>query len=253
MLALQRMKFWVDFKYLWLEQMMEIRVAWYWYLLFSLVIPLAMVFGFARFGRGLTDQSSLIYIISGSAIFAVVNDGLYAMAIRLGSMKKEGILVYYASLPISRVAFAGAIMFSRLVVLLPGMLCPILLGSAIYGIKLELNPWIVVLLPLTALSMSVMGMVIGLAVDNLEMTNWIVTSVLFLVVMAAPVFIPITALPLPLQFLSYAFPPTYAADALRRLLLGDVNLAFYLDMAMLALMVVVSFFVFKRWSFWRLR
>src|SRR5581483_10534185 len=222
MLALQRMKFWVDFKYLWLEQMMEIRVAWYWYLLFSLVIPLAMVFGFARFGRGLTDQSSLIYIISGSAIFAVVNDGLYAMAIRLGSMKKEGILVYYASLPISRVAFAGAIMFSRLVVLLPGMLCPILLGSAIYGI-------------------------------NLEMTNWIVTSVLFLVVMAAPVFIPITALPLPLQFLSYAFPPTYAADALRRLLLGDVNLAFYLDMAMLALMVVVSFFVFKRWSFWRLR
>jgi ABC-type taurine transport system ATPase subunit len=84
-------------------------------------------------------------------------------------------------------------------------------------------------------------------------TTCVVTSVLFLVVMAAPVFIPITALPLPLQFLSYAFSPTYAADALRRLLLGDVNLSFYLDMGMLALMGVVSFYLFKRWSFWRLQ
>ena len=253
MIASQRLKFWVDLKYLWLEQMMEIKVSWYWYLLFSLVIPLAMVFGFARFGRGLTDQTSLIYIISGSAIFAVVNDGLYAMAMRLGAMKKEGMLVYYASLPINKVAFVMAIMTSRLLILLPGMIFPILAGSIIYNVHLQLSPWIFVLLPLTALSMSIVGMAVGLMVDNLELTNWIVTSVLFLVVMAAPVFIPISALPVPIQFLSYAFPPSYAADALRRLFVGDMGTTFYLDLAILTLMVAASFYIFRRWSFWRLR
>ena len=83
-------KFCVDLKYLWLEQMLEIRTIWYWYLIFSLVLPLAMVFGFTRIGSGLTDTNSLIFIISGSAIFSVANDGLYTMAVRIGSMKKEG-------------------------------------------------------------------------------------------------------------------------------------------------------------------
>src|SRR5882724_3254019 len=96
-------KFAIDLKYLWLEQMLEIRTIWYWYLIFSLVLPLAMVFGFTRIGSGLTDTNSLIYIISGSAIFSVANDGLYTMAVRIGSMKKEGMLLYYASLPINKV------------------------------------------------------------------------------------------------------------------------------------------------------
>src|ERR1043165_3857626 len=129
-------KFAVDLKYLWLEQMLEIRTIWYWYFIFSLFLPIAMVFGFARIGSGLTDANSLIYIISGSAIFSVANDGLYTMAIRIGSMKKEGMLLYYASLPINKVAFVTAIMVSRLRVTLPGMVAPILFGSLIYKVNL---------------------------------------------------------------------------------------------------------------------
>src|SRR4051794_24558401 len=82
-------KFLVDLKFLWLEQILEIRATWYWLLTFSLVLPLAMVFGFARIGGMTPDRARLLYVISGAAIFAATNDGLYGLAVRIGSMKQS--------------------------------------------------------------------------------------------------------------------------------------------------------------------
>lgn len=244
-------KFGVDLKYLWLEQMLEIRTTWYWYFVFALVLPLAMVFGFSRFGSGLTDTNSLIYIISGAAIFSVANDGIYTMAVRIGSMKKEGMLLYYASLPINKVAFVMAIMLSRLIITLPGMIAPMLFGSLIYKVDLNFSLWIVLLLPLTALSLSAIGMALGSIVNSLEMIQIIVNLLLFILIMAAPVFIPWQSLPLPLKLLGYLLPPSYAADALRHVLSGTIDVSFYIDIAVLSLMTLVSFVILNRWLNWR--
>ncbi len=233
--------------------MLEIRTIWYWYFVFSLFLPLAMVFGFARMGSGLTDHASLIYIISGSAIFSVANDGLYTVAIRIGSMKKEGMLLYYASLPISKIAFVIAIVLARLVVTLPGMLAPLAFGSIVYHVDLDFNLWIVLLLPLVALAMSSIGMALGSFINSLEMIQIVVNMLLFMLVMAAPVFIPVQALPLPLQILGYLLPPTYAADALRHALTGDIGTAFYTDIAVLSVMIIISFYILNRWLRWRLK
>lgn len=245
-------KFGVDLKYLWLEQMLEIRTIWYWYFIFSLVLPLAMVFGFTRIGSGLTDVNSLIYIISGSAIFSVANDGLYTMAIRIGSMKKEGMLLYYASLPINKVAFVTAIMVSRLSVTLPGMIAPMLFGSLIYKVDLHFSVWIVLLLPLTALALSAIGMALGSLLNSLEMIQIIVNLLLFVLIMAAPVFIPWEALPVPFKLLGYLLPPSYAADALRRVLSGAIDVGFYIDIAILSFMTLISFVILNRWLNWRI-
>src|SRR5262249_2537685 len=78
----------VDFKFLLLEQLLEIRVTWYWHVMFALIMPMALVFGFGRIGSGLKDTASLLYIISGAAIFSVANDGLHVMATRIGVMRK---------------------------------------------------------------------------------------------------------------------------------------------------------------------
>ena len=232
--------------------MLEIRTIWYWYFIFSFFLPLAMVFGFTRMGSGLTDNASLIYVISGSAIFSVANDGLYSVAVRIGSMKKEGMLLYYASLPISKIAFVIATVLARMVVTLPGMLVPLVFGSAVYHVQLEFNLWIVLLLPLMALAMCSIGMALGSFINSLEMIQIIVNLLLFMLVMAAPVFIPMQALPLPLQILGYLLPPTYAADALRHALNGTIGTAFYIDLVILIAMIIASFYVLNRWLRWRL-
>jgi ABC-2 type transport system permease protein len=243
----------VDLKYLWLEQMLEIRTIWYWYFVFSFFLPLAMVFGFTRMGTGLSDHTCLLYVISGSAIFSVANDGLYSVAVRIGSMKKEGMLLYYASLPISKVAFVIATVLARMVVTLPGMLVPLVFGSVVYHVQLEFNLWIVLLLPLMALAMCAIGMALGSFISSLEMIQIIVNLLLFMLVMAAPVFIPMQALPVPLQILGYLLPPTYAADALRHALSGTIGTAFYIDLMILIAMIVASFYILNRWLRWQLK
>lgn len=246
-------KFGVDLKYLWLEQMLEIRTTWYWYAIFSLFLPLSMVFGFARMGSGLTDANSLIFIISGAAVFSVANDGLYTMAVRIGTMKKEGMLLYYASLPISKAAFVTAIILSRLAVTLPGMVAPMVFGALLYKVNLHFSLWIVVLLPLSALSLSAIGMAIGSFINSLEMIQVIVNLLLFVLIMAAPVFIPWQALPLPLQLLGCLLPPSYAADALRHVLAGMIDGAFYVDVAVLVGMTLLGVVILNRWMNWRIR
>ncbi len=251
--AAKPQKFLVDLKYLFLEQILEIRATWYWLLIFSLVLPLAMVFGFARIGGMTLDRTRLLYVISGSAIFAATNDGLYGLAVRIGSMKQSGRLVYYMSLPISKVAFVIAVVLARLMLTLPGMIAPILFGAWLYGINLEFNLWIVLVLPLTALTMSAAGMALGSLLDELELIQIIVNLLLFVLITMAPVFTPVDALPVPLQLLGYCLPPTYAADAMRHILNGEITPAFYNDLAVLALMAGISFVILSRWLRWRLK
>ena len=246
-------QFFRDLKYLWLEQVSEVWASWYWYVILSLLAPLGLMFGFTRVGSGLTDRTSLIYILSGSAIFAVGSDSLASMAQRMGMMKKEGMLTYYASLPINKVAFVTALMLSRLVVTLPGMLIPILLGAWLNNIQIQFNVWIFLLLPLTGLALSAVGIMIGSLLDNMELVNIIVSVVLFMLLMAGPVFIPMASLPLPLQWLSYFFPPTYAADALRHALDGVFDSAFYIDIGVLVLMTIGSLYVLTRWMRWGMK
>ena len=246
-------KFFVDLKFLWLEQMMEVRFIWYWYFFFSLSLPAAMVFGFTRFGSGLDDQLSLIYIVSGAAVFGAVSEGLTTMAIRIGSMRKEGMMIYYASLPISRTAFILALILSRLTITLPGMVAPLIVGAVLYDVNLQINFWVITLLPLTALALSVLGMVAGSIMDSMEMIQMLVNGLLFIMVVAAPVFIPMEALPLPFQLLGLLLPPTYAAAALRSALEATYDTVFYLNVAVLVSFTVLGFLAITRWLRWRLK
>src|ERR1700685_1342521 len=99
--------------------MAKVPAAWYFYAVFSIIMPLAMVFGFTRMGRGLTDHDSLLYVTSGAMVFVLTTEGLITMAVRMATMRNTGALTYYSSLPVSRTAFVLALLFSRLVIVVP--------------------------------------------------------------------------------------------------------------------------------------
>jgi ABC-2 type transport system permease protein len=246
-------KYWIDFKYLWLEQLLEVRTMWYWFFIFSLFMPFSMVFGFSRIGSGLNDRESLLYIISGAAIFAVTTEGILTMSQKFGEMKKMGMIVYYASLPISKSAFIMAAILVRMLVILPGMLLPIIAGPLLYNMNFSFSPWVLILLPLTGLTLSAIGMVIGTLVNSLELIGVIGNILIFILLFAAPIFIPAQALPLPLQLFAYLIPPTYAAEALRQALGGNIEPSFYLNVGILVLMTVASLAAISRWLRWQLK
>jgi ABC-2 type transport system permease protein len=246
-------KFLVDVWYIWLEQMLEVRASWYFFLVFSLVLPLSMVFGFGKFGGAAHDRDGLLYIISGAAVFAVTNENIVMLAGRIGAMKRDGRLLYYAALPIYKLAFLAAIVGARLVLTLPSTLITLLVGAWIYGVVLTINLWVVMVLLLACLALATVGMAVGALLDSLDVIAVVTNLLLFLILMASPMFIPAAALPLPLQILGYLLPPTYAADALRLAIGGSIGARFYLDLAALASLTGMSMLALVYGLRWRVR
>ncbi|SEG14402.1 ABC-2 type transport system permease protein [Nonomuraea solani] len=242
----------VDFKYLWLEQMLEVRTTWTWSLLFGLLMPVAMVFGLSRIGGGLNDPTSLLYIVSGAAIFSVATEGVATLAQRIGVIKTDGMMVYYASLPISKASFVGALVLSRLILIMPGLITPMVAAGLMYDVDFTISPALLLVLPLSCLALSAIGLAIGTLINSMDLIVVITNLLIFVLLLAAPVLIPPESLPLPLQVLGYLLPPTYAADALRHTLSGDLGAAFTLDIVVLTAMTVFGLAGAARWIRWRL-
>lgn len=244
-------KFWTDLSCLWQEQMAEVRVNWMWYTLFSVLLPIILVFGFTRIGAGLIDSTSLLYIISGSMILSLASDGIYGMAIKIGEMKQENTLIYYMSLPISRFAFILALIASRLIVTIPGMVVPLLYGVIFYNFDVHLSLWLLILIPSISISFAILGLVIGVWIKSLNLIQLIVNALLFVILLASPIFMPLESLPLPLQITSFFMPMTYASSALRDAIVGDFGSGFYLNMAIVILTAVIALIFLTRYWKWR--
>lgn len=244
-------KFWTDLSCLYQEQMAEVRVNWMWYALFSVLLPIILVFGFTHIGAGLTDGLSLLYIISGSMILSLASDGIYGMAIKIGEMKHENTLLYYTALPINRFAFILALILSRFVVTVPGMIVPLVFGSVFYGFNVHLSLWLVVLIPSISVSFAIMGLVIGVAIRSLNIIQLVVNALLFIILLASPIFMPVESLPAPLQVISYAMPMTYASAALRDAISGTFGSAFYLNTSVVLVTTFGALIFLTRYWKWR--
>jgi len=247
--ALTRVYRWgVELKFLWLEQILEVQAHWKWYVFLSIALPLIMVFGFTRIGGG-TNQ---IYAITGTVVFAIADEALSAMAVRVGTMRREGLLAYYAALPIHKTSFVVALVLSRMMITLPRTLVAIIAGPLLFGIAVQFNPLIVVVLILSSLMLATLGVALGLMLESPELLRTLTYVMLFVVVMASPVFMPLSLLPVPLQYTSYLLPFSYIADALRDIAFGMTGFGFGIDMLVLGAMTAVSFALLERYLRWRL-
>ncbi|MER5936567.1 ABC transporter ATP-binding protein/permease [Streptomyces sp. NPDC001928] len=243
--------FGTSFKYLWFEHMLIVRTSWHVHMVFGIFMPLTMVFGFSRIGSGLTDQDSLLYIASGSGVFSIAALGTTAIAQRIGAIKAEGSMMYYASLPISKVAFVTAFVAARLLLIAPGLVTSLLAVEVLYDIELTLSPTLLFVYPLTALPLAALGLVIGSLIDKIELISIVTYMLNFLLLLGAPLLIPMESLPLALRVISYVMPTSYGADAIRHSVTGDIDGMFALDVAILAVASVASLWIADRALRWR--
>jgi ABC-2 type transport system permease protein len=231
--------------------MLQIRNTWLWSLVLGIFMPLGMVFGFTRIGDATSGGEKLLFIVSGAAVFSVAAEGIMSLAQRVGAIKSTGMLVYYASLPISKGAFIAALVLSRMLLVIPGLMTPILVARFVLGEDFSISPVLLVLFPLTGLTLSAFGMAIGSFIEQPEVIAIATNLLVYVLLLASPVLIPADSLPAPLRFLGYLLPPTYAAEALRFSLRGDLGAGFLLDLAVLTVMAGATLTLAGRWIRWR--
>src|SRR5947209_3410120 len=140
-------RYWKEFRLLFIVQMLEQRAWWVLMLVFTTMFPLLMVFGLGSIGSGQT-RAGLLYVITGSTVVSLVTVGITIVSQDLSSMKDQGVFLYYASLPISKASLLLAVMASRLLFQLPGIVIALVGGSLLYGFRPTPNPPSIPILPL---------------------------------------------------------------------------------------------------------
>ena len=216
----------------------------------SIIFPLGMVFGFGLIGGGINPEG-LPYVVVGSAIVSVVTMGISVLANDLFFEKRLGAFVYYASLPVAKSAFLLAVLTIRFITIVPGIAVALVAGNILYDLNLVFSPWLVLIVPLTIISVAGIGAVIGLTFRSPQLVGVVANMSLFFVMFAAPVMIPSELLPGPLQLIGRALPPTYAASALRLAVTGSGPAAFAPDLLILLGFCVVSMTLVAFGTRWR--
>lgn len=222
-------------------------------LLFSLTVflNLGMMFAFS-FIAGSRDPELGRYIVPGSAIMALVTIGVSMVANDLAQQRRSGSILYYASLPISKTAYVLAIVTGNGFAALPGVLVTVLVGSWLYQLPLAFNPLVLVVLPLSAVSLAGFGAAIGLGIKNWRVVGMAAQLTMFFIMFFAPVMIPPDRLPGALQLTGWLLPPTYAARAFRAALQPEITGELLMDVVILVAWALGSLVVVSRTLQWRL-
>lgn len=220
-------------------QMSRLRTSWRPYLIVSSAMPL----GIAVLMRAVMEPEQVAefgqQIVAGSAVLAIAMTAVVMLAQRVSALKENGGLDYYATLPVSRPALIGSILLSFAVFALPGTIVVLTLGSALFDLSLAALWAAIPVWVLGSLALAGLGVAIGFAAPDEQLagmySNLLMMSVLFLGIL------PPDRLPGWLGPVRTVLPSTYAVDALRPGLEGNMTAAQGWDLLVLAAFGALSF------------
>ena len=244
-------RFWLNYLHLTAVVVLEFRQWLAMVLSLTIFLNLGMVFSFS-FIAGSRDPALGWYVVPGAAVMALVTLGVMMVSGDLAQQRRTGTILYYASLPISKTAYVLAVVAGNAIAALPGVLVTVLAGAWLFGLQLAFNPLILVVVPLSMISLAGLGASIGLGIKNWRVVGLVAQLTMFFVMFFAPVMIPPDRLPGVLQFTGWLLPPTYAARAFRAALAPEITAALLQDVAILAAFAIGSLVVVSRTLEWRL-
>lgn len=230
-------------------QILNIRTGWVWYFFLSSFIPLLTLF-FLFMILGYQIKFA-IYVVTGNVVFAVVLGSLNTLAEQMGWMKQNRFFEHYAALPIAKLSLITALVTRCTLFSFPPMIAVLLIGKWLFKLPIILHPMLLVVFVLSGFSLSGLGALIGITSSNSNRANITVRVVFPVLVFAAPVMIPVTHLPLILQYTSYALPTTYIANLFRAALSGQFNGNFFLDLFVILMFTILSLYLVAKKFDWR--
>ncbi|OLD57070.1 MAG: hypothetical protein AUI54_04075 [Acidobacteria bacterium 13_1_40CM_2_56_5] len=204
--------------------------------------------GLLLFTTGVSEGRPSLRLLAGSMLFALSMLSIMGLGSTLLEDRFRGRLKLIMTCPIAASAYlAGVFLFASCQSLISAFLM-LLLAHILY-----LTPHVTwMLLPvaiLTTLPLSAISLINARYAQSIYQASLLNDMIGTGIVMICPVFYTADILPAPLRYLSMVLPPTYAADALLKLMSGQQGIGF--DLAVLALMSSLALLLWPRLLPWR--
>ncbi|MEZ4615133.1 MAG: ABC transporter permease [Caldilineaceae bacterium] len=207
---------------LFLIELTNWRWSWRLTLIAGGLMPLFILFLLGIFA-GDSDPNTLAYMLTGNLVIGLLFGTLTRIVNRVEFLRFGGGLDFFATLPVQRFLFVLAMVASFAIFSLPSLVMTLVVGALWLDLPLHLHPLLLLVIPLCTLPLAGVGVMLGLLSRSWgEASSWsFVVSLLFSVL--GPVMIPPDRLPDLLIWLGYFSPATYAASALRQVVIGPVT------------------------------
>ena len=226
------------------------RWAWRPMLLTGVITPVLSTMALGVFARD-SGSEALAYVLTGNIVLSLMFENQDKIAGHFAFMRLNGILNYFSTLPVQKHALILAVVLSFLLLSLPSLVVTVVLGSLLLGIPVALSPAILLVVPVCATSMAGVGALIGTSVHLPQNAGPVSLLITFLMLGLGPVVIPPDRLPGVVLFLGRFSPATYAASAMRQVLLGPLTEQIVLDLGALVGFTLVTFWLVGRKMDWR--
>ncbi|MCA9887597.1 MAG: ABC transporter permease [Anaerolineae bacterium] len=234
-----------------LIQLTNWRWSWRASVIVSVIAPVFMIVVLSVFA-GDDNPEVLGYVLTGNMVLTLLMEGVNKVSGHFMFIRTNGTLDYFASLPVYRISIILATVGAFLVLSLPAVIATLAIGTAILGLPLNINPMIVVVVPLISISLSGLGAIIGLLARNPAETSSFGLLISMFLFGFGPVLYPVDRFPEIISTLSLLSPATYAASALRQVVLGMPDrIPLTVDIAVLAGIAVVLLWVVNSRIEWR--
>lgn len=242
--------FFVELNILFRIQFSIIRETWVWVFLIASVFPLSTLM-FMKFFTLNPTPDMIIRTIAGNMLFGVIVMGFNSMAQSISYQKDQGHFTYYASLPISKINFILAILLRGFMTSFPSFVILALIGQLVYGVQFHYSWGLIPLFVISVMSIVGIGVCIGFWSPNHELTNMLAQVLMMFISFLTPVIVDIHQLPLFLQWISYIFPSTYAAAALREALTSGWSETVSQNVLFMLGFIIISYVLIIRNINWR--
>nr|WP_246042434.1 ABC transporter permease [Cohnella pontilimi] len=227
-----------------------IRDSWVWVILMASMFPF-MTLMFMRFFMTNPTPDMIIRSITGNMLFGVIAMGMNGMAQEISWQKHQGHFTFYAALPISKFNFVLANLIRGLISNIPSVIILAIIGQLVYGVTFHYSWGLIPVLLLSIFSIVGIGVCLGFSSPNHQLTNMLSQVLMMVVTFLTPIMMDIHQLPKVLQWFSYIFPSTYAAEALQQILLTGWTTVVTRDALILSGFSVVCYLVINKSVSWR--
>jgi ABC-2 type transport system permease protein len=239
--------FFRQYRVMFLTMLASYRGNWFFYIFAGAFLPVSLVF-FAKSILGSANTQQAIYLLGGNMAMSIAFGPALFLISQIGWQKQNKDFQYWVTLPIPKMLLFVAIITVSVLFALPGLLGTYIAGCLMLGLPFTGGLLLVVLIPLSALSLTGLGALLGSISPNGMTSNMIGNLFLTVVGFLSPMLIPLQNLPGLLQFTSRFIPTTYIADAFRISLGWQGSSSLLLDIVVL----VVTTVVFMGIAQWRI-
>ncbi len=233
-----------------LIQLSNWRWAWRGMVITGIIGPTFSIIAMGMFARN-SSPAALGYILTGGMVINLMFENLDKVCSNFSFMRAVGMLNYFAVLPIQRYTLVLATVFAFLLLSLPSLLVTTVVGTLFLHVHLSPSPLILLVIPMIAIPLAGVGALVGTLASTPEEAGSISMILTFFMAGLGPVVFPPDRLPAILLKLGWFSPATYAASALRQVLIGPVSPRIFLDLAVLSLLGIITLWLVNRKMDWR--